>query len=71
MAAAIANISGLNFLDGWYDGSLHKIFFSDIIDEKVKKQICSVLAGYVWDKKNPFVARHKQSVRNLANLFSE
>lgn len=51
MAAAIANRSGLNFLDGWYDGSLHQIFFSDIIDEKVKKQICSVLAGYVWDKK--------------------
>jgi flavin-dependent dehydrogenase len=59
------------YIDAWYDGSLHKIFFSDIIDEKVKKQICSVLAGYVWDKKNPFVARHKQSVRNLANLFSE
>ena len=38
---------------------------------KIKKQICSVLAGYVWDKSNPFVARHKQSVRNLANLFSE
>ena len=59
------------YIDAWYDGSLHKIFFSDNIDEKVKKQICSVLAGYVWDKSNPFVARHKQSVRNLANLFSE
>jgi flavin-dependent dehydrogenase len=59
------------FIDAWYDGSLHKIFFSDIIDERIKKQICSVLAGYVWDKKNPFVTRHKQSVKNLANLFSE
>jgi len=59
------------FIDAWYDGSLHKILFSDNIDEKVKTQICSVLAGYVWDKSNPFVARHKQSVRNLANLFSE
>jgi len=59
------------FIDAWYDGSLHKIFFSDIIDERIKKQICSVLAGYVWDKKNPFVTRHKKSVRNLANLFSE
>ena len=59
------------YIDAWYDGSLHKIFFSDNIDEKVKKQICSVLAGYVWDKSNPFAARHKQSVRNLANLFSE
>ena len=59
------------FIDAWYDGSLHKILFSDNIDEKVKTQICSVLAGYVWDKSNPFVSRHKQSVRNLANLFSE
>jgi flavin-dependent dehydrogenase len=59
------------FIDAWYDGSLHKIFFSDNIDEKVKTQICSVLAGYVWDKSNPFVARHKQSIRNLVNLFSE
>jgi flavin-dependent dehydrogenase len=59
------------YIDAWYDGSLHKIFFSDIIDEKVKKQICSVLSGYAWDKSNPFVTRHKQSVRNLARLFSE
>ena len=59
------------YIDAWYDGSLHKIFFSDTLDEKVKKQICSVLSGYVWDKSNPFVVRHKKSVRNLVNLFSE
>jgi flavin-dependent dehydrogenase len=68
-------LNGINvfrtYIDAWYDGSLHKIFFSDNIDKKVKKQICSVLSGYVWDKSNPFVARHKKSVRNLANLFSE
>lgn len=54
------------YVDAWYDGSLHKIFFSDDIEERIKKQICSVLAGYVWDKSNPFAARHKQSVSNLA-----
>ena len=58
------------YIDAWYDGSLHKIFFADIIDERIKTQICSVLAGYVWDRKNPFVTRHKKSIRNLANLFS-
>jgi flavin-dependent dehydrogenase len=57
------------YIDAWYDGSLHKIFFSDIIDEKVKKQICSVLAGYAWDKSNPFVTKHKKSVRNLARFI--
>ena len=59
------------FIDAWYNGSLHKIFFADNIDEKIKKQICSVLAGYVWDKSNPFVVRHKQSVRNLSKYLQE
>ena len=59
------------YIEGWYDGSLHKIFFSEHVDKKVKEQICSVLAGYVWDMSNPFVSRHKRSVRNLANLISK
>ena len=59
------------YIEGWYDGTLHKIFFSEHVDKKVKEQICSVLAGYVWDMSNPFVARHKQSVRNLASLISK
>ena len=58
------------YIDAWYDGSLHKIFFAKKIDKKIKRQICSVLAGYVWDKSNPFVKRHKQSVQNLANFLS-
>jgi flavin-dependent dehydrogenase len=57
------------YIEGWYDGSLQTIFFSPTVDESIKEKICSVLAGYVWDMRNPFVARHKQSVRNLANLL--
>lgn len=57
------------YIDSWYDGSLHKIFFSPYVDHKIKKQICSVLAGYVWDKDNPFVTRHKQSLKNLADVL--
>jgi flavin-dependent dehydrogenase len=59
------------YIDAWYDGKLHQIFFSKRIDKKVKEQICSVLAGYVWDKSNPFVSRHKQSVSNLARYLQE
>lgn len=59
------------YIEGWYDGSLHKIFFSEHVEKKVKEQICSVLAGYVWDISNPFVSRHKQSVKNLAKLLSD
>ena len=57
------------YIDAWYDGSLHKVFFSDNIDIRIKNQICSVLAGYVWDKSNPFVSRHKKSVKNLVELL--
>ena len=58
------------YIEGWYNGDLHEIFFSNQVDKKIKEQICSVLAGYAWDKSNPFVARHRQSVGNLAKFLA-
>jgi flavin-dependent dehydrogenase len=57
------------FVDSWYDGTLFKIFFSHRRDQKLMNQICSVLAGYVWDKTNPFVKNSDKTVRNLANFL--
>ena len=54
------------YINAWYDGSLHKIFFSKQVNKYIKKQICSVLAGYVWDKSNPFVMRYESSLYNLS-----
>ena len=34
--------------------------------ENIKNQICSVLAGYVWDENNPCVQEHERAVTNLA-----
>ncbi|MDX2362681.1 MAG: NAD(P)/FAD-dependent oxidoreductase [Crocinitomicaceae bacterium] len=59
------------YIEAWYSGKLHNIFFSDQVDTKIKEQICSVLAGYVWDKSNPFVARHEKSVENLSNFLEK
>ena len=56
------------YVKAWYDGSLPSIFFSPEVDEKIKKKICSVLAGYVWDDKNPLVEKHTRSLSLLANL---
>jgi len=58
------------YVNAWYDGTLFKIFFADNKDEQVKAQICSVLAGYVWDMHNPFVKNHERSVRALASFLS-
>jgi flavin-dependent dehydrogenase len=57
------------YVNGWYDGTLFKIFFAENKSEQFKEQICSVLAGYVWDMSNPFVKNHEKSVRTLARFL--
>ncbi|MBN8697184.1 MAG: tryptophan 7-halogenase [Bacteroidetes bacterium] len=57
------------YVAGWYNGDLHEIFFSKNQDEEIKKQICSVLAGYVWDLNNPFVKKHDRAVKSLADII--
>jgi flavin-dependent dehydrogenase len=55
-----------NFVIGWYDGSLQDVIFFEQQDPGIRRMICSVLAGYVWDKKNPYTG--PQSGRRLRTL---
>lgn len=57
------------YVSTWYTGELHDIFFSKNQDPEIKKQICSVLAGYVWDMDNPFVKKHDKAVKSLHNVI--
>ncbi len=57
------------FVTTWYDGSLPKIFFSHQSNPEIKKQMCSVLAGYVWDMQNPVVRKHERAVKALAQIL--
>lgn len=43
------------FVEGWYDGRLQDVIFTAQKNEPVKRMISSILAGYVWDIKNPYV----------------
>ena len=58
-----------SYINGWYDGSLQKIFFNHDIDQSMKEQICSVLAGHVWDTSNPFVKKHKTILQTLSKVI--
>ena len=58
-----------SYVMGWYDGSLQDIIFAPNPDPEIKKQICSVLAGYVWDLDNPFVRQHSRVLKPLANII--
>ncbi len=58
------------YVNAWYDGRLPTIFFSTEQNPDYRKQICSVLAGHVWDNDNPCVSRHAQAVNSLARLVA-
>lgn len=57
------------YVKEWYTGNLQALFFHRPENPEVKKQICAVLAGYVWDETNPFVKKHDKIVQNLAHFI--
>jgi flavin-dependent dehydrogenase len=58
-----------SYVMAWYEGTLDTIFFADNQDPLIKSQICSVLAGYVWDLENPYVKNHKTDLHRLASII--
>lgn len=58
-----------SYVMAWYEGTLDTIFFSDNQVPAIKSMICSVLAGYVWDKNNPYVKDHKTVLHKLARTI--
>ena len=58
------------YVKEWYTGNLQTLFFHKQSNPLIKRQICSVLAGYVWDKTNPFVTKHDKLVKNLAYIIN-
>jgi flavin-dependent dehydrogenase len=43
------------FVDGWYDGRLQTIIFASNKNERIKRMICSIFAGFAWDGNNPYI----------------
>ncbi|HUH28237.1 NAD(P)/FAD-dependent oxidoreductase [Gelidibacter sp.] len=58
-----------SYVKEWYTGNLQTIFFEGTDNPDIKKQICAVLAGYVWDETNPFVKNHDRLIKTLANII--
>ncbi len=56
------------YVNAWYDGRLPTIFFSEKSTPDIRSQICSILAGYVWDMDNPYAVHHAKAVDKLARL---
>ena len=53
----------------WYDGTLPDIFFSAGSNPGIMKQVCSVLAGYVWDTSNPYAMQPGRALPLLSKII--
>ena len=58
------------YVSAWYDNALPQIFFSAHRNPQIMRQICSVLAGYVWDRTNPYVSQAERALRLLSKILS-
>ena len=57
------------FVEGWYDGRLQTVIFSEQKGNDVKRMVSSILAGYAWDVENPYV-KEPSRLGTLAELCS-
>ena len=56
------------YVEGWYDGSFQDVIYFQKASPEIRRMISSVLAGYAWDVRNPYVAEPKRRLRVLAEL---
>ena len=59
-----------SYVKEWYTGNLQDLFFHKPENPEIKRQICAVLAGYVWDDSNPFVKKHDRIIKSVANFIN-
>jgi flavin-dependent dehydrogenase len=59
------------FVDAWYDGRFQDILFFPNQNARIKRLLCSVLAGYAWDEENPYVTNPERRIATLASYCSK
>jgi len=56
------------YVEAWYAGSFQKIIFHEGSTPEIRRMIASLLAGYAWDRQNPYVADPKRRLKVLEEL---
>lgn len=59
------------YVEAWYDGEFQDVVFSDQQNERIRRMVASLLAGYAWDESNPIHKNAKQRLSTLAEYCRE
>jgi flavin-dependent dehydrogenase len=56
------------YVEGWYEGTFQDVIFYQQSKPEIRRMICSILAGYAWDLRNPFVGEPRRRLRMLSEI---
>ncbi|WP_241576429.1 NAD(P)/FAD-dependent oxidoreductase [Rosenbergiella collisarenosi] len=56
------------YVENWYNQRFQDVVYYQDPDPHIKAMICSILAGYAWDKNNPFVSDSENKLNLLADI---
>ncbi|AMB87463.1 FAD-dependent oxidoreductase [Pseudomonas agarici] len=56
------------YVEGWYDGTFQDVIYHPDSSPQIRAMISSILAGYAWDERNPFVSESKRRLRMLSEI---
>ncbi|WP_349747159.1 NAD(P)/FAD-dependent oxidoreductase [Pseudomonas frederiksbergensis] len=59
------------YVEGWYAGTFQDVIFYQGGTEDIRRMISSILAGYAWDERNPFVSEPKRRLRMISDLCAK
>lgn len=59
------------YVEGWYAGTFQDVIFYQGGTEEIRRMISSILAGYAWDERNPFVSEAKRRLRMISDLCAQ
>jgi flavin-dependent dehydrogenase len=59
------------YVNAWYDGDFQTVVFAENPQPEIKGMIASILAGYAWDTKNPYVKESRRRLKTLVALCEQ
>jgi hypothetical protein len=58
------------YVEAWYKGKFQDVVFSNMQQTEVRNMLSSILAGYAWDTKNPFVLQSERRLTAVHELVT-
>ncbi|MGY2258256.1 NAD(P)/FAD-dependent oxidoreductase [Pseudomonas sp. SDO55104_S430] len=56
------------YVEGWYDGTFQDVIFHEGSSREIRGMISSILAGYAWDERNPFVSEARRRLKVISEF---